>query len=155
MKEGTWIEARTGKFWWVDEHCRFAMRPADQDQMGLPTYVREQLVGLNPMGSGPDREKILIIVMKAGYIRFRGHGQQLTCEFFGDTYRNLWACFEFLQKMAGPMSHCVINNLKTNEQIALSFQELEQRMKEDESSVMRIAKVILDRKAKLAGIIQE
>lgn len=143
MKEGTWINARTGEYWWVDEHSRFAMRPADQDVMGLPNYVREQIAGMNPSGSGPDREAILLTVMKAGYIRFRGHGPQLTCEFWGDTYRNLWASFEFLQKMAGPYSHCIINNLKTKEQISLPFQELEQRMKEDEASVLRIAKKII------------
>lgn len=144
MREGAWINARTGKYWWVDEHCRFVKRPQDADQMELPTYIREKIAPLTcGNGTGPEREAILLAVMKAGYIRFRGHGAQLTCEFYGDTYTNLWASFNFLQQMAGPMSHCVINNLKTNEQISLSFQELEQRMKEDEQSVLRIAKQIL------------
>ena len=150
MQEGAWINARTGEYWWVDEHCRFVKRPADADKMGLPNYVRQEIADKTcTSGFGPEREAIVIAVMKAGYIRFRGHGQQLTCEFWGDKSRNLWACFEFLQKMAGPFSHCVINNLKSNEQIALSFQELETRMKEDEDSVLRIAKKLVAKAAKV------
>lgn len=146
MREGAWIDARTGKYWWVDEHCKFVKRPADADKMGLPDYVRQKIEPLSCQGGyGPEREAILIDVMKAGFIRFRGHGVQLTCEFWGDTYKNLWACYQFLQQMAGEMSYCVINNLKTNEQVALPFKELTERMKEDEQSVLRIAKKILER----------
>ena len=116
--------------------------------MELPNYVREAIAQLScGNGTGPEREAILLATMKAGYIRFRGHGQSLTCEFWGDKDKNLWACYSFLQNMAGPFSHCVLNNLKSGEQIALSFQEFETRMKEDADSVLRIAKKILEDQA--------
>jgi hypothetical protein len=144
VKDGAWINSKSGQYWWVDEHCMFASRPADADKMGLPQHVREQLAKLNTgQGFGPDREAAIIAICKAGYIRFRGHGAQLTCEFWGDTYPNLWACYMFLKEQAGAFSHCVLNNLKTNEQIGLQFQDFEKRMQEDEASVMRIAKKAL------------
>ena len=142
-KEGAWIKTRTGEFWWVDEHCMFAKRPEGATQMGLSPRVQEQIAPLTCDFNGPDREAVLIAVMKAGYIRFRGHGQQSTCEFWGPTQESLWACYEFLAKVCGPFSYCVINNLKTKEQIALTFQELEKRMKEDHESVLRIAKALV------------
>ena len=73
----------------------------------------------------------------------------LTCEFWGDTYRNLWASYEFLKKMAGPFSHCTINNIKTNESISLRFDELEKRMNEDAEGVLRIAKKAVNHHADL------
>lgn len=143
MKEGAWIRAKTGEFWWVDEHCMFAKSQQGADAMGLPQRVRQEIEQYSCDFKGSSRESVLIAVMKAGYIRFRGHGAQLTCEFWGPTQDNLWASYEFLSQMAGPFSYCVINNLRTKEQIALTFQELEKRMKEDHESVLRIAKTLV------------
>ena len=142
-KEGAWINAKTGQYWWVQEHCSFAKSQAGADAMGLPTHVREAIAPLPCDFNGEGRAGVVILVMKAGFIRFRGHGIVLTCEFWGDTYTNLWASFEFLQKMCGPFSHCTINNIKTNESISLRFDELSQRMKEDAEGVMRIAKAMV------------
>lgn len=145
MKEGFWISQRTGQSWPVSDHAEDVKRPEFADAMGLPEEVREQIAPLNGnYGTSSDREKILIAVMKAGYIRFRGHGAQYTFEFWGDTNRNLWACYQFAADYAGPFTYIVINNLKTKEQFAANFQEFQQRMKEDEQSVLRIARKLLD-----------
>lgn len=142
MKEGAWINARTGEYWWVSEHSQFVQSPANQQTMGLSEATRQKLVGIGPVnvGAGEKRNEVLIAVMQAGFIRFRGHGASLTCEFWGDKNRNLWACYSFLEKVAGPMSYCVLNNLKTKEQISLPFQEFTERMQEDPDGVLRVAK---------------
>lgn len=150
MKEGYWISARTGQSWPVTDHGEDVKRPEFADAMGLPEATRAAIAPLNGnYGTSLDREKILIEVMKAGYIRFRGHGAQYTFEFWGDTNKNLWACYQFAKEWAGPFTYIVINNLKTNEQFASNFQEFEERMQADEQSVLRIATQLLKNPALL------
>ena len=143
MKEGYWINARTGKYWQVDEHCMFAKRPEGADAMGLPQSVRDKIAPLTCDFNGPTREQIVLLIMQAGYIRFRGHGSQYTCEFYGDTKRNLWACFDFLREMAGPFTYILLHNLKTKEQWSGTFQDLNATLKEDEDKVLRMAKALI------------
>ena len=142
MKEGAWINTRTGEYWWVDEHSKFVQQPANQRAMGLSAATLQKLAEIGPdsSGSGEKRNAILITVMQAGFIRFRGHGVSLTCEFWGDKNRNLWACYSFLEQVAGPVSYCVLNNLKTNEQISLPFEEFQKRMQSDPDGVLRVAR---------------
>ena len=150
MKEGYWISRNTGQFWPVADHGEDVKRPEFADAMGLPAATREAIAPLNGgYGTTTDRAKILIEVMKAGYIRFRGHGAQYTFEFWGDTNKNLWACYQFAKEWAGAFTYIVINNLKTNEQFASNFQEFEERMQEDEQSVLRIATQLLKNPALL------
>jgi hypothetical protein len=143
MKEGAWINTRSGKFWWVQEHCMFAKDPKSQDEMGLPPKVREEIAPFTCDFNGPDRENVLLHVMRAGYIRFRGHGSQYTFEFWGPSVDNLWACYMFAKEYAGPFTYIVINNLKSKETVSMTFQEFEKRMQEDERSVLRVAKKLL------------
>lgn len=142
MKEGAWVNTRTGRVFWVREHAQFAKSKDGQIAMGL-TPDTCAVIDATPWATvGPDREAICLAVMKAGFFRFRGHGNCVTCEFYGSTYENLWACYSFLQEMCGPMPHCTFNNLKTGEQIAMSYQEFSADMSDDERKVMRVAQTI-------------
>ena len=151
MNEGYWIQRSSGKTWKVDEHCRFAKSPTGSTAMGLPENVKEFIApltctyqaGSSGEGNATDREQVCIAVMKAGYIRMRGHGNQYSFEFWGNTRDSLWVIFEFCQKMAGPYTWIVVNNLKSNEQFAASYQDFEARMQEDEAQVLRIATQLL------------
>ena len=141
MKEGYWINPKTGQKWEVQEHCIFAKSPAGAAAMGLPPRVQEEIKGLSCdyTDGSKEREGVVIAVMKAGFMRMRGHGMQYSFEFWGNTRDNLWAVLAFCQQMAGPYTHIVINNLKSNEQFAANFQDFEARMKRDEEEVLRIA----------------
>jgi hypothetical protein len=143
MRGGYWLRTRDGKFWSIGEHCSFAKSPAGAAAMELPDYVKEQIAPLPCDFNGPSREQVVIAVMKSGYIRMRGHGNQYSFEFWGNTRDSLWVIFEFCQKMAGPMTWVVINNLKSNEQFASSFSDFEKRMQNDEAEVLRIATTLL------------
>lgn len=158
MKEGFWIDCRSGKRWQAYEHCRFAKSPEGAAAMGLPEAVQQAIAPIscdylrtdgNP--GQTDREQVVIEVMKAGYIRMRGHGAQFSFEFWGNTRGSLWAILQFCQDMAGPYTWVVINNLKSNEQYASSFQDFEQRMKQDEDEVLRIASTLLKNPAQLGS----
>lgn len=157
MKEGFWIQRSTGRYWEVYEHCRFAKSPEGAAAMGLPEEVQK---AIEPMGcdylDGTDpkqteRAQVVIEVMKAGYIRMRGHGSQFTFEFWGDTFSSLQAIQQFCDQMAGPFTWIVINNLKSNEQYASSFQDFDKSMNEDERSVLRIATELLKNPAALGS----
>jgi hypothetical protein len=144
MNQGYWIQKATGKTWEVHEHCEFAKSPAGAAAMGLPEQVQQAIAPLNCQGGfGPERNEICIAVMKAGFIRMRGHGHQYSFEFWGDTRESLWAILEFCNNMAGPYTWMVINNLKSNEQYASNFEDFQKRMKEDEDEVLRIASTLL------------
>ena len=141
MKEGYWIRRADGKFWQVMEHCMFAKSPQGATAMDLPAELREKIAPLtcNYTNGATDREQVVVSVMKAGFIRMRGHGNQYSFEFWGNTRDSLWAVLEFCKRMAGPSTWIVINNLKSNEQFASNFSDFERRMSEDEREVLRIA----------------
>lgn len=143
MKEGFWIQTATGKNWQVDEHATFAKSPAGAEAMGLPEKVRKEIEPLTLDFNGPDRAAICIAVMKAGYIRARGHGVPISFEFWGHTQESLWAILAFAQNWAGPFSWIIINNLRTNEQYESNFEQFQQRMKNDTDEVLRIAKQLV------------
>ena len=143
MNEGFWIQKATGKYWKVPEHCVFAKSPAGADAMGLPEAVRQKIEAYTCDFSGPGREQILIEIMKAGYIRMRGHGSQYSFEFYGDTLNTLWVIDQFCADMAGPFTWLTINNLKSNEQFSSNFQEFHERMQRDEREVLRVATALI------------
>ena len=141
MKEGAWINARTGKSEWIDEHALYALRGGPMiDSLGLPRRVWEDIQQYTPDFSGPGRESILITVMNAGFIRMRGHGQSWSFEFTINTRDALMAIQEFLDKYAGPYTHLVINNLRTKEQISMNYNEFTLYMVENEpEKILRYA----------------
>jgi len=148
MKEGAWINARTGQYWWCSEHADFAKSEAGADAMGLPSSVRARIAPMVSDGNGPGRAEICITVMKAGYVRFRGHGTQFTCEFWGNVETNLMASFEFLQKMCGDFTYCIITNLENGDSSAMRFADLRAQITSEPNKILRIATSLLHKKTR-------
>jgi Protein of unknown function (DUF3293) len=141
MKEGAWINSKTGKFEWVDEHALF-MQKGQGKALGLPDSVYEKIKDMHWDFNGVGREEILATVMKAGFIRMRGHGNYWTFEFTISSGDALWSCLEFLMSYAGPFTLCRFNNLRTGETIEMPYSEFAKEMEESPERVLRVAKVM-------------
>lgn len=144
MKEGAWINAKTGQFAWIDEHARFIQREDEAKALGVPARVYDKIREMKWDFNGDGRESILATVMDAGFIRMRGHGSSWTFEFTMDSEKALWACLEFLVKFAGPFTSCLFNNLRTGESISETYSEFAANMEQDPRMVLRVAKVMTD-----------
>ena len=81
MKEGFWIDSRTGDFREIDEHARWIRRPENGRLFGLPEEIIRAL-GETPWDfNSAGRKAILLAAMEHGLIRARGHGAHTTFEF--------------------------------------------------------------------------
>lgn len=140
MKEGAWINSRTGQFAWITEHASWIQDRKNAESVGLNDVAYNKLKDLKWDFDGNGRAEILAIAMNAGLIRMRGHGAYWTFEFTAPTSTALWSCLSFLNDFAGPYTTCRFNNLRTHEQTAMSYQEFKAHMTEDEpEKVLRLA----------------
>lgn len=139
MNEGAWINARTGKFAWIDEHARWIQRETNAKALGLPDSVYANIKTMRADFNGDGREGILAAVMNAGFIRMRGHGSYWTFEFTMATVDALKACEKFLAAMAGPMTQCRFNNLRTGEAIEMPYAEFQEKMMDEPENILRVA----------------
>jgi hypothetical protein len=143
MKEGAWINANTFEFFWVDDHSRWIKEPENAKKLGIPSAVAANIAKMPNDFNGPLREKILLAVMASGpFVRVRGHGNVFVFEFICTTSTALWGCYGFLKQTAGPYTNCLFNNIRTKESIELYYKDFEERMQEDESKILRMAKAI-------------
>jgi len=136
MKEGAWVNIATGRFEWITEHCDWIKVHENAQKIGLPENVFQQIKNIPNDYSGPKRERILRAVMDAaaGFIRVRGHGSWIAIEFTAPTETALRACRNFLRQVCGPLSVLRFNHLggKKNETIELTYEQFEERMKEED-----------------------
>jgi hypothetical protein len=144
MKEGAWINVKTGKFEWVDEHASWVKRELNAEAIGLPKRTYQKIMDMDWDFDGPGRAEILYEVMKAGFIRMRGHGAYWTFEFTCDSYHALWCCLDFLMNYAGPYTNCRFSNLRTRESIELSFVEFQKTMAKEPELILRQAKILTE-----------
>ena len=151
MKEGAWINEKTGEFAWITEHASWIKKKENADKIGLSPRAYDNLKDLKWDFDGEGREAILLVAMNAGLIRMRGHGSYWTFEFTIETQAALWACLGFLDDFAGPLTQCRFNNLRTKEQIEMPYREFKASMTEDPETVMRIASVIHDPEGRTAA----
>lgn len=144
MDEGAWINIRTGKFSWINEHASWMKNKQNADSVGLPEHVYNKIKDMHWDFNGEGRAEILATIMKAGFIRMRGHGSYWTFEFTAKTTDALWACLDFLMNFAGPMTSCRFNNLRTGESIEMSYSKFQAEMAEDTEKVMRVARILTE-----------
>ncbi len=130
MREGAWINVKTGQFEWITEHADWMKNHENAKKIGLPDSVFEIIKELPNDYNGPKREKILRTVMAAGFIRVRGHGQWIAIEFTAPTQAALRASAEFLRQACGPFTVLRFNNLQAGETIEMTYQEFVQRITE-------------------------
>jgi hypothetical protein len=140
LREGAWINARTGEWRFIDEHADWAKRPGNLASIGLPDSVREAISGIPNDYGGENRKRILLAVMAAGGIRLRGHGDWAAIEFTVDTASALQACRDVLRRIAGEFTLCRFNNLAKGESLELFYRDYEEHIDSDIDWILRLAK---------------
>jgi len=131
MKEGYWVTL-SGRAEFVQEHCNAMQNPDFARKIGLPDSVFEIIKEIPNDYQGPKRQQILRLVIDAGFIRLRGHGQWIAIEFTVSTEAALRACRKLLDQVCGPFTVLRFNNLQTSETAEMTYQEFEQRMKKQD-----------------------
>jgi hypothetical protein len=129
VKEGYWINIATGQYERITEHCDWMKIHNNARKIGLPEDVFRQIEDIPNDYSGPRREKILRLVMSAGFVRVRGHGRWIAIEFTAPTKDAMFACSPLLRQVCGPFTVLRFNNLETSESVGVTFQEFESRAK--------------------------
>jgi hypothetical protein len=136
MREGAWINVKTGQFEWITEHCDWIKVHRNAQKIGLSEEVYEQVKDMQNDYSGPKRERLLRTVMDAGFIRARGHGPWTAIEFTARTDDAMRASQDFLREVCGPYSALRFNNIGTGESLELTYREFEDRMSGGSSRAM-------------------
>lgn len=98
-------------------------------KIGLRDDVFRQITDIPNDYSGPRREKILRLVMSAGFVRVRGHGTWIAMEFTASTEDAMFASSPLLRQVCGPLTVLRFSNLETGESREMTFQEFESRAK--------------------------
>ncbi len=139
IREGAWIRISDGAYWFVDEHSDWIKRPANAKRAGLPESVWSEIANIPNDYIGESRERILLTVMAAGFIRVRGHGTVVVMEFVGEIQQVLWACRTLLAELAGPYTRCRFNHLATRQSWELNYRDYAQYMATDMARLLEIA----------------
>jgi hypothetical protein len=139
MKQGWWINTRSGKAIVIDEHERWIRRPGNANKLGVPKRVQAEFKNFEPV---KDRNEFLLYVMrKAPAMRVRGHGQFATFEYAQRNRRDAMdAIWLWGLKNAGPFTGLRIVNFSTNEKVEMRWGEFKELMESDgPDGVMRAA----------------
>lgn len=126
MKDGAWIEARTGAWHWIDEHADWIRRTANARSVGLPEEAVNRIAAMpRRHRSGAERNAILLAAMSEGeLIRFRGHGAFVTFEATLAIGTALQAAARFMQACLGPLTHVCFNQLPAGPSVCIAYQDL-------------------------------
>ena len=140
MKDGYWINYKTGKEFVIDEHERWLRRKGNARKLGLPKLVIEAFGEFEP---ARDRNKLLLFVLKhAPVMRVRGHGANVTFEYSSRNRRDpvdaiwLWG----LDNGAGPFTGLYIVNFASGEKTSIQWKDFKAAMEEGgPDAVIRVA----------------
>ena len=142
MKEGYWLNYKTGKEFSIDEHERWLRRGNNAKKLGLPKRVIDAFSEFEPV---KDRDKFLTFVMQhAPVMRVRGHGNYITFEYASrrrnDPIDAIWMWG--LKNGAGPFTGLYVVNFATGEKTSMYWKDFKEAMDEGGASeVMRVATV--------------
>jgi len=140
MKDGYWINYKTGKEFPIHEHEQWIREPKNAKKLGVPAKV---VNGFSKFKPQTHREKLLLFVMKnAPVMRVRGHGNYATFEYASRNRRDpMDAIFMWGQKNAGDFTGLNIVNFATKEEVNIMYGEFERLMDIGPDEVMRAASV--------------
>jgi hypothetical protein len=124
MREGAWLRISDGRWWWIDEHADWIKRPQNAEAVGLPASVFAAISGIPNDYSGPNRTRIVLAAMSAGYIRMRGHGNILVFESTTALEEQLMASRKFMDAVCGEQTLCRFHDLTLNEGVQFRYEEL-------------------------------
>jgi hypothetical protein len=128
LRQGAWINAHNGKWAFIPEHADWSKGEGNLESLGLPTSVWETIRNVPNDYGGENRKNILLAVMAAGGVRMRGHGDVVVFEFTCDPKVALPACRDVLRQIAGPLTRCRFNNLRTSETVEVSYADYVRQM---------------------------
>ena len=111
MKEGAWLNARTGAYHWIDEHARWLQRGENAKTIGLSDSAIQRIKAIPWDFNGGGRRSILMLAMNGGLIRFRGHGNYVTFEGCLSIPEMADATQEFMAAHLGPYMGIQVNDL--------------------------------------------
>ena len=111
MKEGYWINYKTGAVLFIDDHWNWLRAGNNAIRIGVP---REVVAEFNRKDLRQDRIRFLLyVIRRAPLIRVRGHGASITFEFYAaEPAEALQAILRFLRETIQPgpgMFLCVVN----------------------------------------------
>ena len=79
MKDGFWLNYRTGEYYLIDEHEMWLRTPGNAQKLGVSQKLIDKFSDFTPVR---DRNKFLIWVMQnSPVMRIRGHGGYVTFEY--------------------------------------------------------------------------
>lgn len=116
MKEGWWLNYRTGRSFPVHDHEMWLRRPGNGKRLGLPETILT--TALRRYRPGEDRDRLLtFVIMCFPAARIRGHGAYVTIEHRGWAVSDLIpAIRRFGRKQGfGPMLGLNIRLINTGE----------------------------------------
>lgn len=128
MKEGYWINYRTGRTFEIHEHEQWIRAEGNAQRLGVPSRVIACFRDFKPT---TDRDKFLLHVMKcAPVMRVRGHGDSVTFEFWARLkVKPLDAIRLWIEKNAGPWTLLNIVNLARQESAQLYYKDCHRTLK--------------------------
>jgi len=135
MNEGAWIRAEDGEFWIIDEHADWMKNRDNADKAGLPESVSELIAPIRNDYSGENRKRILLAVMDAGFIRFRGHESVFVFEFTVPIPDALRSCRKFLEHVAGEWSRLRFNDVSRGKSVEFHYGDYEQKIDDEDGFV--------------------
>lgn len=139
MKEGWWINIRSGNAIEIDEHEQWLRRPGNANKLGVPSNVQDDFDKFEPI---KDRNEFLLYVMrKSPIMRVRGHGASVTFEYASrDRMDVMDSIFLWGLRNAGPFTNMYIVNFATKEHVRMNWGEFEALMNDvGPEGVMRSA----------------
>jgi hypothetical protein len=139
MQEGWWINYDTGKDFYINDHELWIRESGNADKAGVPKSVQKNFAKFKVR---EDREKFLVYIMQnAPLMRMRGHGVDITFEFYNrHSKAAIEAAYAAAHDYGGQLSTLNIYNLATNEFTSVTREEFDRLMDEDGyEGVMRAA----------------
>lgn len=136
MKDGYWINYRTGKIISIPDHERWIRDAQNAKKLGVPEGVHTRAKGLG------NRETYLLFLMEnAPIIRVRGHGTSVTFEMHSRERQDVMdAIWMWGKQNAGPFTWMNITNFATKENTQMTFDEFEKQMDSGGAeAVLRVA----------------
>lgn len=139
MKEGLWINYRTGMEFSVGDHEQWIRIPNNATKAGVPPNISQQFDNFRPL---EDREAFLLfIINNVPLMRVRGHGSDVAFEYASRSRSGpLDTIFAWAKKNAGPFTTLRMVNFSTNENVVMLFKDFERSVSEGGyEAVMRAA----------------
>ncbi len=122
MKEGFWINYKTGKTFQITEHELWIRTPENAKKLGITPGLIKTFEKFIPV---KDRDEFLLFILKnASVMRVRGHGISVTFEYNSCLKKApIKAISRFASIHAGPLTNLVIHNFSNGENISILYSD--------------------------------